>query len=62
MERERHLGNPGRFPKGSVPGSVNSICKGPERWEPLPAKECKSEKNAFKGVQSSIRLKESVQT
>ena len=31
MERKRHLGNPGRFPKGSAPGSVNSIGKGPER-------------------------------
>lgn len=31
MEKERYLGNPGRSPKGSTPGSVNSTCKGPER-------------------------------
>lgn len=47
MERERYLGNLG-FPKGSAPGSVNSICEGPERKEARLAEECKSEKNAFK--------------
>lgn len=61
MERERYLGNPGRFPKGSVLGSINSICESPQRWEVLPTRVKEWEK-CIQGVESSIRLKENVQT